>query len=97
MKLEVPLYHMGLDASKTVFGGLRITQAQTSLRIRAVWSAPLLFAFLDSTMIDLAKGEISIFKLVLVAEETGLKLALTVTPKIGFLATGPNYWRSQRL
>ena len=42
-------------------------------------------------MIDLAKGEISIFKLVLVAEETGLKLALTVTPKIGFLATGPNY------
>ena len=27
---------MGLDARKPVFGGLRITQAQTSLRIRAV-------------------------------------------------------------
>ena len=37
--------HMGLDARKPVFGGLRTTQAQTSLRIRAVWSAPLLFAF----------------------------------------------------
>ena len=28
--------HMGLDARKPVFGGLRTTQAQTSLRIRAV-------------------------------------------------------------
>ena len=27
---------MGLDARKPVFGGLRTTQAQTSLRIRAV-------------------------------------------------------------
>ena len=39
---------MGHDARKPVFGGLRTTQAQTSLRIRAVWSAPLLFAsYLD--------------------------------------------------
>ena len=36
---------MGLVARKSVFGGLRATQAQTSLRICAVWSAPLLFAF----------------------------------------------------
>ena len=36
---------MGLKARKPVFGVLRITQAQTSLRICAVWSAPLLFAF----------------------------------------------------
>ena len=35
---------MGLDTRKPVLGGLRTTQAQTSLRIRAVWSAPLLFA-----------------------------------------------------
>ena len=28
--------NMGLDARKPVFGGLRTTQAQTSLRIRAV-------------------------------------------------------------
>ena len=30
---------------KTCLRGLRTTQAQTSLRISAVWSAPLLFAF----------------------------------------------------
>ena len=36
---------MGLDARKPVFGGLRTTQAQTSLRIGAVCSAPLLFTF----------------------------------------------------
>ena len=30
------LYHLGLDVRKPVFGGLRTTQAQTSLRIRAV-------------------------------------------------------------
>ena len=37
----------------------------------------------------LATGEISIFKLVSVAEETGLKLALSDTPKTGFLASRP--------
>ena len=37
--------YMGIDARIQVFGGWRTTQAQTSLRIRAVWSAPLLFAF----------------------------------------------------
>ena len=31
---------------KTGFGGLRTTKALTSLRIPAVWSAPLLFAYL---------------------------------------------------
>ena len=47
---------MGLVARKPVFGGLRTTQAQTSLRILAVWSAPLLF-----TLSRLATGKISIF------------------------------------
>ena len=37
---------MGLDVRKPVFGGLGTTQAQTCLHICAVWSAPLLFAFL---------------------------------------------------
>ena len=35
---------MGLDARKPVFRVLRTSKAQTSLRIRAVWPAPLLFA-----------------------------------------------------
>ena len=35
---------MGLVATKPVFGGLQTTKVQTSLRMRAVWSVPLLFA-----------------------------------------------------
>ena len=37
--------YMGLDARKPVFGGLRTTQAQTSLSFRTDWSAPVLFAY----------------------------------------------------
>ena len=37
--------HMGLEVRKPVFGGLRTTQAQTSLPISIVWSTPLLFTF----------------------------------------------------
>ena len=33
---HTPINQMGLDARKPVFGGLRTTQTQTSLRIRAV-------------------------------------------------------------
>ena len=33
---NISIYNMGLDVRKPVFGGLRTTQAQTSLRIRAV-------------------------------------------------------------
>ena len=36
---------IGFVERNPVFGGLRTTQAQTSLRISAVWSTPLLFAF----------------------------------------------------
>ena len=40
------LSYMGLKGTrKPVIRGLRTTQAQTSLRIRAVWSAPVLFPF----------------------------------------------------
>ena len=44
---------MGLDARKPVFGDLRTTQAQTSLRIRAAWSLPLLFAFWKEPYVNL--------------------------------------------
>ena len=37
--------HMGLDERKPVFGGLRTTEEQTSLRYLADWSAHLLFMF----------------------------------------------------
>ena len=47
----------GLDARKTVFRGLRISQAQTSLRIRAVRSAPLLFAFWQVSYLGLLQAK----------------------------------------
>ena len=34
-------------------GGVRTTQSQTNLRIRAVWSAPLLFAFSKNSYVNL--------------------------------------------
>ena len=45
--------------------------------------------FVESIICKLATGEISIFWLVPVAKETGLKLALSGTPKTGFVATRP--------
>ena len=45
--------HMGLVATKSVFGGLRTTKVQTSLRIRADCSAPLLFAYWKVSYLNL--------------------------------------------
>ena len=51
--------YMGLDARKPVFGGLRTTQAQTSLRgrVRADLSAPLLIAYQDVSHLDLLRAK----------------------------------------
>ena len=51
----LPIHDMGLNARKPVFGGLRTTQAQTSLRIRADWSAPLFFAYPEVSYLDLLR------------------------------------------
>ena len=48
------------DARKPVFGGLRTTKAQTSLRIRAVWSAPLLFAFWKVPYLSLLQAKFQV-------------------------------------
>ena len=48
---------MGLYVRKPVSGGFRTTQAQTSLRIRAVLSAPLFFAYWKLSYIDLLKAK----------------------------------------
>ena len=49
---------------------------------------------LESIISKLASSKISIFKLVSVAEETGLSLALSTNPKAGFLASRPIYHMS---
>ena len=53
---------------------------------------------LESTFSKLAISEISIFYLVSLADETGLSLALSETPKTGFSRAGPfnNYLKSCR-
>ena len=52
---------MGLDARTP--GGLRTTQAQSSLRIRAVWlfNSAYVIRFSESIIGKLAAGEISMF------------------------------------
>ena len=91
--------HMGLDVRKPVFGGLRTTQTQTSLDAdQPALPHSLISAFvirvLESTISKLATSEISTFMLVSVSEETVLKLALSETPKTGFLAKRPTSYDS---
>ena len=47
--------YLGPRKGKLVFGGLQTTKAQTSLRIRAVCSAPLLFANFKVSYLDLLR------------------------------------------
>ena len=85
-ELMVPISEVGFNTRKSVFKGLQTTKVQISLRIQAVWSAPLLFAFWKESS-KLPKIKIWIFLLVSVAEETRLSLALSKTPKTGFVAS----------
>ena len=48
---------------------------------------------LESIISRLASSEISIFKLVSVAEETGLSLTLSETPKTGFVEWRPKLYQ----
>ena len=63
-KLTIPVYliapnpHMGLHARKPVFGGLRTTQVQTSLRIGI---RSFVIRLSRSTISRLASSNISIF------------------------------------
>ena len=78
---------------KTCLWGLRTTQAQTSLSICAVWSAPLFFPFLESIISKLASSEILTFWLVSVAEQTGFNLALMETRRQVLSQWGPYVYK----
>ena len=52
----------------------------------------LVIRFLESIISKLATGEISIFYLVSVAVNIDLNIALSETPKTGFVASRPNYY-----
>ena len=80
---------MGLDARKPDFGGFaNNTGADQPAHLRSLICA-FVIRLLESIISRLATSEISIFWLVTVAEETGLKLALSDTPKTGFTASRP--------
>ena len=77
---------MDLNARKPVFGvceqqGRRPACASAQSDQRRV------IHLLESILSKLATGELSIFKLVSVAKQTGLSLTLTETPKTGFVAS----------
>ena len=86
---------MGLDARKPVFvgkggggGGWDNTVADQPAHSRSLISA-FVINFLKSIISKLASSEISIFYLVSVAEQAGLKRTLSETSKTGFVASRP--------
>ena len=50
-------YNLGLDMRKPVFEDWQTTNAQTSLRIRADWSAPLLFILCKVLYLNLLRAK----------------------------------------
>ena len=64
------------------------TGAEQPVHLHSLISA-FVMRCLESIICKLATVEISIFQLVSVAEETGLKLALSETPKTGLSRGGP--------
>ena len=57
---QIHWLYMGLLVTKPVFGGLRTTKVQTSLRIGADWSAPLLFAYWKVSYLNLLQANFNI-------------------------------------
>ena len=80
---------MGLDARKPVFRGVSNNKGTDQPAHPCSPISAFVIRFLESTVYNLATSKISIFQLVSVAEEIGLSLALSETPKTGFLATMP--------
>ena len=79
---------MGLDARKPVFRGFEKNKsADQPAHLHRLISTIIICLF-ESIISKLATGKILIFWLVSVAEETGLSLALSETPKTGFVASG---------
>ena len=84
----------GPRREKTCLRGLaNNTGADQPAHLRSLISA-FGIHFMESIICKLATGEISMFQLASVAEETGLKLVLSETPKTGFLATRPKCYQS---
>ena len=85
----VPVIIFGPRREKTCLRGFaNNTGADQPAHLRSLIST-FVIHFLESIISKLAISEISIFHLVPVAEQSGLSLALSETPKTGFLTTRP--------
>ena len=88
--LMVCRYQLGLDARKTCLRGFANNKgADQPAHPRSLISA-YVFRFLKTIISKLATCKFSTFYVVSVAEQAGLNLALSETPKTGFLVTRPN-------
>ena len=99
MKVSFPAISLGKPSSSLVRYGPR--REKTCLRRFAnnkgadqpAHTRSLIIGFairlLESIISKLATSEVSLLYIVSVAEETGLKLALSETPQTGFVATRP--------
>ena len=76
------IHKMGHNLRKPVFGGLRTTDPRSLI-------SGFVIRVLETIISRLASSAIPIFWLVSVAEEAGLNLTLSETPKKGFLPTRP--------
>ena len=81
----------GPRREKPVFGGFANSKGadQPAHTLRLI--SAFVIHILESLISKLATNEISFFLLVSVAGETGLILALSETPKTGFVAPRPNF------
>ena len=81
-----PLY--GPQREKTCLWGFRTTKVQTSLHIRVVSSANLLFAYWKVSYLNLGfLSEISRSYLVSVAVQVGLSITLSENPKTSIVTS----------
>ena len=81
---------MGLDVRKPVWGFVNNKGADQPAHQRSLISA-FVISLLESIISRLAMSVFSIFWLVCVAEETGLSLVLSETPKTGFFRVKAHY------
>ena len=81
--------NMGLNVRKPVFGVCEQQRRRPACCTYGQTDQCLVVHFLKSIISELATSQISSFKLVSVAEETGLSLAFSEAPKTGFVTMRP--------
>ena len=88
---KINQFKYGTRGKKTCLRGFRNNKSADQPAHQRSLISTFVICFLDNIISKLAKSEIPIFYLVSVAGETGLSLALSETPKTGFVASRPIY------